>query len=228
MEERERIIGKLVLEKDQEFTKTYECAAWFKRVLVKAGAYDLIGVYKKNEYSSWHNITGEFERVYAELPGLVTGSNFSSYFCGNMIGNGKFNEDVGKEDSYYWTTQAYSLAHTILRKEHRDWTIELDDKTLAVEYPFMTEYNGWELCETAKLIDKDENLEYKMRSVANGYVQYARLDNGTYKSINLDDKNKQYSVIQCTEEGSVIIRRFEYGTPWREVVNYYLESGISL
>ena len=64
-------IGTYTLEKDEIFTNTYETAAWYQKVLVKAGTYP---------------VTTDGYWVFVKLPGTITEDYFQSLYCGNSFG----------------------------------------------------------------------------------------------------------------------------------------------
>lgn len=109
-------IGWYNQKEDKEYTNNgYACAAWYEKVFVKAGKYP---VYAR-EYS-YNERERKFENKIKDtsigigLPGVITGDNFSSYFCGNMVGEGQFNQHVGEESKVYLNPYAHALAKEIL------------------------------------------------------------------------------------------------------------------
>lgn len=100
-----QLLGYLILDEPKEFTELFECAAWYKRILVQPGRYPVYA----------HSL-GYRDPYYAvaSLPGMVIGSNFSSYFGGVMVGKGKYDEDAGSPYLYHWQTYAYNFAEMVV------------------------------------------------------------------------------------------------------------------
>lgn len=148
--EKHELIGYLVLKEPKVYTNTYECAAWYQKVEVPAGKYPVYGY----QLSSWPDApppSDQIDHYSCRLKGKVVGSNFSSYFCGNMVGSGKFNEDVGQDAEYLIDggSRGYALAWSILKGES---DIELLPEFEAREVPF--EYEG-EMKSTAGIFKKE-------------------------------------------------------------------------
>lgn len=104
MKMKKELLGYLIIKEPQEFTESFECAAWYRRVVVQPGKYEVYADYLG------------YDRPYyavAKLPGVVTASNFSSYFGGVMVGKGKFDEEVGQYACYVWQTYAYNFAEMV-------------------------------------------------------------------------------------------------------------------
>lgn len=79
----------------------YECAAWYAEMNLIPGEYPLI-YYPRYQ-------------IYAEIPGIITKSNFSSYWGGNMI-KGHFDENKGELGKYSLSLHGYDIAGIILGK----------------------------------------------------------------------------------------------------------------
>jgi hypothetical protein len=95
-------IGFMTLTEPKVFRVNYEVARWYKDIEVQPGEYPLMA-----EVSA----EGTVKNISCDLPGKNTGSDFTSLFCGNAIGAGKFDEEVGKDEVYhYWSMYGYGAA----------------------------------------------------------------------------------------------------------------------
>ena len=74
-------------------TQTFETASWYRRIELKPGIYPMRDV-----------SFATTKRLAADIPGTVTGSAFPSSFCGNPVGDGNQDKDVGKAAVWpeYW------------------------------------------------------------------------------------------------------------------------------
>lgn len=129
-------IGTLTVPEDYQVQKTYECAAWYRNLKLTPGTYDVMATIDQ---------FGRFEHVCAAIPGVVVGSNFSSYFCGNQI-SARYDSDLGEEDTYYWQPYAYSLASAILEPNYgRSWQPSVSMQfNLSPEFEAYWSYFVWD------------------------------------------------------------------------------------
>lgn len=100
-------IGFYILDRPTVFTRHYECAAWYTNVTVPAGKYPLYAKVKDGVVQSGH------DSVRVELPGVISGSDFTSRL-GASHGRPQVNEDVGKKEVYRLSSAAYTIAQVIL------------------------------------------------------------------------------------------------------------------
>lgn len=104
-------IGWYTLDKDTEFDNTYECAAWYERVLVKAGRYPV------EVYDMRIREDGEVDGrgAYVTMPGVVTSDYFASLFCGVPVGEPyDTTKNRGKQSEHHGYWYLYDIAHRIL------------------------------------------------------------------------------------------------------------------
>lgn len=101
-------IGVFNVPEDKEFLNNgFACAAWYEKVLVKAGQYPILGELNSDG-------TVDYKSVSIQLPGVITASDFSSHFGGLRIGS-KVDEEVGKESRISLRPYAFSVAEAILK-----------------------------------------------------------------------------------------------------------------
>ena len=130
-------IGWYTVSEDTEYTdRGYECAAWFKRIMVKAGKYPVMAdkfFYNEREKTKTNQL--EDRAISIKLTGTVTADDFAGRFCGNLIEGAEFNKYVGQDDSLYLTPYTHSVAHSILGGKSN---IELLDEFEAREIHFVS------------------------------------------------------------------------------------------
>lgn len=88
------LIGTVTLKKAETFEEHFECAAWYRKIKVQPGKYDL---YYYRPYGSSSTY------VMAELPGIIESDYFESLWCGVRIPGGKpydTLQNAGKEAVY--------------------------------------------------------------------------------------------------------------------------------
>jgi hypothetical protein len=143
-------IGWYILEEDKVFRNTYSYAAWYQDVLIKAGKYPVYArEYQYNErLRKYENELKDFGNIVVVLPGVVTGSDFSSHYGGVAIGS-KVDQDLGEQSEYMYHPYAHSLAHSILEGKSN---IELITPFEAQYVHF--EYNG-EMHKTANIVNTE-------------------------------------------------------------------------
>ena len=101
-------IGCLSLSEDTVFTDNgYECAAWWRKIAVKAGEYPMY-IESKDIWDDGR-VSGTC-RPCAELPGIIVSDYFQSMLFGVPVGTYDWKQNAGKESSYFWTMYAFSLA----------------------------------------------------------------------------------------------------------------------
>lgn len=133
-------IGNYVVSEDTRFTKTYECAAWYRIVLVPAGEYPVFGEVLKDG-------SVKDTSVVCRLAGTVVSSDLSSYFCGNKFAD-KRDSDKGEPDSVSVQPYAHALAWNIIREEEQNIALLEQFQAKVVKF---TDYTGKE-CETADIV----------------------------------------------------------------------------
>lgn len=133
-------IGWYVLEEDQTFRNSFECAAWHQDVKVKAGRYPLFGKFEFRENDRCWVSKINYMSVSCRLDGIVESSDFTSHFAGNAIGS-KVDQDKGKAASYYINPYAHSVAHSIIKSDG-NCSYQLLEEFEAKEIPFV--YDGVE------------------------------------------------------------------------------------
>lgn len=139
-------IGWFILHEDTEFTNTYECAAWYENVLVKAGKYPMeVPEFYIKETDDGKEVYGHIDMIGVLLPGIITSDEFGARFCGVPVGIYDNSQNKGKESTHYFRTRLYSVADVILhpdRSIHRNkkWEYELFPEYEARDIYF--EYDG--------------------------------------------------------------------------------------
>jgi len=139
-------IGWFHLKEDTEFDNTYECAAWYERVLVKAGKYPVVVYdYREKEREDGVEVDGHIGSAYVIMDGTITSDYFGAMFCGVPVGTYDNKQNAGKESSYSMHSYLYGIADAILNKNEiymRKGEWELFPEYEAREIKF--EYDGEE------------------------------------------------------------------------------------
>src|SRR5690348_16915838 len=81
-------LGVYHLPKSRITRQEFECAAWYRDILVPAGNYPITAILDNNKVRD-HTLRVSFK-------GVITASNLSGYYCGVLI-KSKINEDVGQK-----------------------------------------------------------------------------------------------------------------------------------
>lgn len=90
-------IGWYILEQDEEQRDAgYECAAWYEDYVVKAGKYPIYATHAYHERDRRYMHSIKYNSITVVLEGTITGDNFSSYYCGNLIAE-KYDRHVGEK-----------------------------------------------------------------------------------------------------------------------------------
>ena len=139
-------IGWFILHEDTEFTNTYECAAWYENVLVKAGKYPMeVPDYKIYNRKEGNEVCGHIGMIGVNLPGIITSDEFGARFCGVPVGDYDNYKNKGKESSHYFQEYLYGVANAILHPHNSLYVSEKYTYELLPEYEakdFHFEYDG--------------------------------------------------------------------------------------
>ena len=111
-------IGWYNLKEDKIFRNTYECAAWYEDVLVKAGKYPIfvydLRVLKHDNLKFNNRIEGYIDGTYTTMDGTVVYDEFGARFFGVPIGDYDNTKNAGKHSNYRMMTYIYNVADSIL------------------------------------------------------------------------------------------------------------------
>ena len=151
-------IGWFILHEDMEFTNTYECAAWYENVLVKAGRYPMeVPDYKTKDTEWGKEVSGYIDMISVHLPGIITSDEFGARFCGVPFGAYDNYKNKGKESEYCFRQYLYGVASAILHPEdslyaNEKYTYELLPEYEARDIHFISSLDGkevnlWEIFE---------------------------------------------------------------------------------
>ena len=150
-------IGWFILKEDTEFTNTYECAAWYENVLVKAGRYPMeVPRFKIIERDCGRMVDGHIGMIGVSLPGTITSDEFGARFYGVPVGYYDNYKNKGKESSHYFRQYLYGVADAILHHDKSLYTSNKYEYQLLPEYEARDinfEYNG-ERCTTHGIFEK--------------------------------------------------------------------------
>ncbi len=105
-------IGWFHLGLDTVYRNSFEFAAWYEDVEVKAGRYP-IEVIDYSEDSS-HRVNGYIGSAYVTMPGTIVSDYFASHYCGVPISDYDTNKNAGKESSHTMHVYLYELASSVL------------------------------------------------------------------------------------------------------------------
>lgn len=127
-------IGWYHLKEDTKFYNTFECAAWYEEVLVKAGKYPAIvydfAVTKDN------TIKGHIDSVYVPMDGVILSDEFGARFCGVPVGSYDNYKNAGKQSNHQMVSYMYSVAKDILYNPETSWELfpEYEPRQIDFEY----------------------------------------------------------------------------------------------
>jgi len=111
-------IGWYVLEKDTEFTNTFECAAWYENVMCKAGRYPLyVYDYGLRNGAEGQQVTGYIDMAYADIPGIITSDDFGARYFGVPVGEYDTEQHKGNESNHVCYQYLYAVADEIMNPE---------------------------------------------------------------------------------------------------------------
>ena len=132
-------IGWYNLKEDQIFRNTYECAAWYEDVLVKAGKYPMVvydyRVRKSNDPNYNNEIEGHIGSVYIQMNGTVVSDEFGARFCGVPVGGYDNAQNAGKPSSHNMQVYMHIVADSIINDDESPFEFfpEYEAKTIQVE-----------------------------------------------------------------------------------------------
>ena len=135
-------IGYITIKKDTEFVDNgYECAAWFEKIMVKAGRYPLFTEINC-ECDDGCILCGQ---VTARLPGTVVSDYFGSMYCGVPVGTYDGSKNAGKPAEYHWGVFDFSFAEYIYNHfEDETYSFEIDPAYVVKEVKFNSCVDGEE------------------------------------------------------------------------------------
>lgn len=133
-------IGWYNLKEDRIFRNTYECAAWYEDVLVKAGKYPMVvydyRVRKSNNPNYNNEIEGHIGSVYIQMNGTVFYDEFGARFCGVPVGGYDNTQNVGKPSSHNMQVYMYIVADSIINDNESPFELfpEYEAKVIQTKY----------------------------------------------------------------------------------------------
>lgn len=129
-------IGWFILKEDKEFYNEFETAAWYEKVMVKAGRYPVTAY--DITFRNDGRMGSHCGSAYVSMDGVIVSDNFQSLFCGVPIGSvydGTKNAGKPAKHSSHW--YLYMISESVLKGEG---LFELFPEYEAREDHF--EYNG--------------------------------------------------------------------------------------
>lgn len=111
-------IGWYNLKEDRIFRNTYECAAWYEDVLVKAGKYPVVVydfrvlTHDNPDFNS--RIEGHIGTVSVHMSGTIVSDEFGARFYGVPVGDYDNTKNAGKPSRYSVMAYMYSVADSVL------------------------------------------------------------------------------------------------------------------
>lgn len=107
-------IGWYHLKEDRVFTNAgFETAAWYERILVKAGKYPIeVSRYKVRDNGI---VEGRVNSAYIYMDGVITEDYFPSLFFGNVVTDYDTTKNAGKKSVYCMMPYLYQIAGSILK-----------------------------------------------------------------------------------------------------------------
>ena len=102
-------IGWFNLKEDMVFTNTFECAAWYENVLVKAGKYP-VEVYDL-KWMDDGRIDFSCHGVYTTMHGTIVSDYFAALYCGVPVSDRPYDttKNAGKEAEHHDYRYTYDV-----------------------------------------------------------------------------------------------------------------------
>lgn len=120
-------IGWYTLKTDKIFRKTYECAAWYKDVLVKAGKYPVFvydfRVLKHEDPKFNGRIEGHIGGTYTHMDGTVISDEFGTRFFGVPVGYYDNSKNAGDPASHSMLVYMHEVADSVLNDPESPWEL---------------------------------------------------------------------------------------------------------
>lgn len=115
------------MKEDKIFRNTYECAAWYEDVLVKAGRYAVL-VYSfrvlKYDNEKYNNmIEGHIGGTYTHMDGEIVSDEFGARYFGMPIGDYANSKNAGKPSSHSMMAYIHCVADSILNDLESPWEL---------------------------------------------------------------------------------------------------------
>jgi len=109
-------VGYYNLQDKKVFTKHFSYARWYENIEVEPQQIPVYGEFKYHECSPEDKgkKLKDFPGITFSVEGTIVGSDFTSCFCGNPIGKGKIDEEVGKKSRYHQQAYCHAVASNIL------------------------------------------------------------------------------------------------------------------
>lgn len=134
------LIGYRILKEDTVMVKNdYECAAWYERLLVKAGKYPIYA-YRLSHYMKDGVYVTEVDwSNYIHYEGTIIDDYFGTLYCGVPISTYDEKKNTGKKTQYSQHIYCYSLAKAVLNGSGE---YELLPEYKAESIDFKSSYDG--------------------------------------------------------------------------------------
>lgn len=121
-------IGWYNLKEDTEFhDASFETAAWYRNVLVKAGKYPIeVYDYREGAHPGGVEVISRGHSAYVYLEGTVTTDYFGTLFFGNPVGTYNEHKNTGRTANYTKSPYLFQIARDVA--ENPDTPYELFPK----------------------------------------------------------------------------------------------------
>jgi len=110
------VIGTITVKEQREERQLFECAAWYKDLLLDTGTFNITLTFSPECWPYW---------ILWKQGGTVLGSCFDALWCGTVI-SAKRDEDKGQRSDFGYQLYAYSLR-----------TLELGEVNLLPEWQWL-------------------------------------------------------------------------------------------
>lgn len=108
-------IGYFHLAQDTVFRNTFEFAAWYEDVNVKAGKYPIeVTDYRESARHEGNEVDGYIGSAYVTMPGTIVSDYFASHYFGMPISDYDTQKNAGKKSMYRMHVYLYEMAHDML------------------------------------------------------------------------------------------------------------------
>lgn len=148
-------IGWFTLKEDKIFRNSFECAAWYEDVLVKAGRYPVLvydlRVSKSDDPVLNGVIKGHIGMTYTHMDGTTVSDEFGARFCGVPIGSYDNRKNADKPSSHSMATYMHEMARSIVEDPETPWELLPEYKVRVSQMEWKGEpYTSRVICKVEK------------------------------------------------------------------------------
>ena len=120
-------IGWFTLKEDTIFRNTFECAAWYEDVLVKAGRYpvEVYELHVREHTDAKYNgrLEVSVNSAYVGMEGIIVSDYFGGQYFGVPIGSYDSNKNAGNPSVHTMSPYLYMIAESIFNEAESPWEL---------------------------------------------------------------------------------------------------------